>query len=71
MQICGLPSSLYRLYNLSQKDAGTEALKRLEMLKKWKELKESGAKDNVIAKALEVSRATLYRYQRAFKKDAL
>ena len=73
MQICGLPSSLYRLYNLSQKmeDAGTEALQRLEMLKKWKELKESGAKDNVIAKALEVSRATLYRYQKAFKKDAL
>jgi putative transposase len=73
MQICGLPSALYRLYNLSCKmeDAGTEALKRLEILKKWKELKESGAKDNVIANALEVSRATLYRYQRAFKKDAL
>jgi len=73
MQICGLLRSLYRLYNLSHKikDAGPKALKRAELLKKWKELKESGAKDNVIATSLGVSRATLYRYQKAFKRDAL
>ena len=73
MQIGYLPLSFYRLNRLANNivDAGDVASKRLEIIKKWQGLKKSGAKDDAIATALGISRATFYRYQRAFKKDKL
>ena len=40
-------------------------------MKSWQKLKESGTKDNVISDVLGVSRATFYRYQKAYKSNRL
>ena len=61
----------YKSWKVDNRDYSKVVHKRLNLLKKFWKLKEEGASENTALEVLELSRATLYRWQTAYRKHGL
>ena len=61
----------FKSWKVDNRDYSNVVHKRLNLLKKFWKLKEEGASENTALEVLELSRATLYRWQTAYRNYGL
>lgn len=71
MQTIRLHRSWYRVKQDLDDGYSQEAYDRYDKLKKWCQLREEGCFENTIYEVLQVSRATIFRWQRAYNLSGL